>query len=47
MFCELKLCASAMALVHRGTGCVNCARPDLWGAWLGNRCAYPEILQKV
>ncbi len=22
---------------------MNCARPDLWGAWLGNRWAYPEI----
>jgi hypothetical protein len=20
---------------------VNCARPGLWGAWLGNRRAYP------
>ena len=40
--CVLTLCANAMALAHRGTGCVNCARPDLWGAWLGNRWAYPE-----
>jgi len=31
-----------LALVYRGTGCVNCARPDLWGAWSGNRWAYPE-----
>ena len=25
----------------RGTGCVHRARPDLWGAWSGNRRAYP------
>ena len=26
----------------RGTGCVHCARPGLWGGWLGNRWLYPE-----
>jgi len=41
---QLTFCASARAdaLANRGTGCTNCARPDLWGAWLGNRWAYPD-----
>ncbi len=27
---------------YRRTGCLNWARPDLWGAWLGDHWAYPE-----
>src|SRR3989442_2017382 len=27
---------------YRGTGCVHCARPGLWGGRLGNHWLYPE-----
>src|SRR5438093_1322198 len=27
---------------YRGTGCVNCARPGLWGGREGNHRLYPE-----
>lgn len=27
---------------YRRTGCPNWTRPDLWGAWTGDRWAYPE-----
>ena len=31
---------------HRGTGCINRARPDLWGSPSGNWGLYPENLRE-
>jgi hypothetical protein len=33
--------------IVRRTGCVNCARPDLWGAWVSDLPNLPNWLKKV